>query len=155
MNQDLRIKDSLGWPLLTVMALAIALTGLDLLVEQFTPRTRERGEEQRELVARIMKQSPVGPEALRIAEKFETDTLPKLLLDGVVRHFSQGNEKTVLKVDRKLWAKKGTEVRTEVLMEMMISTKVKGYLPIAEVRDYQTEELLVDIHLPGKVVYYD
>lgn len=155
MNQDLRIKDSLGWPLLTVMVLAIALTGLDLLIEQFTPQTSERREGQRELVVRIMKQSPVGPEALRIAEKFETDTLPKLLLDGVVRHFSQGNEKTVLKVDRKLWAKKTAEVRSEVLMEMMISTKVKGYLPIAEVRDYQTEELLVDIHLPEKVVYYD
>lgn len=155
MKNDLRLRDSLGWPLLTVMAVAISLTGLDLLLEQFAPRNSGRGEEQRELVARIMKPSPASPEALAIAERFDTDTLPTLLLEGVVRHFSQQNEKTILKVDDKLWAKKGTDVRLEILMEMMISTRVKGFMPIAEVRDHATERLLVDIHLPDKVVYYD
>ncbi|MEX0736310.1 MAG: hypothetical protein WD182_02640 [Bacteroidota bacterium] len=155
MKHELRLRDSLGWPLLTVMVVAISLTGLDLFLEQFAPRKSAQGEEQRELVARIMKPSPASPEALAIAERFDADTLPRLLLEGVVRHFSQENEKTILRVDEKLWANKGTDIRLEILMEMMISTRVKGFMPVAEVRDYATERLMVDIHLPDKVVYYD
>lgn len=155
MKQELRVRDSIGWPLLSVLLLAALLVATDLLLEHLAPRRIAHHGEQQELLARIMTRSPVSSEALAIAERFETDTLPTLFMEGVVRQFSQKQEMTILKVDEKLWAKKGSDLRMEILMEMMISTRVKGYLPVAEVRDFTSEKLLVDIHLPDEVVYYD
>jgi hypothetical protein len=149
-------SDTLQHLTLLIVAIFVAYLAVDAVLErEAQKKSPAAGAEAAEVRDRILRLSTSYMESMRIAQKFESDTLPRLLRAGVVESFHSTDQKSILKVEKKQWRSLTADARSEILLEMMVTIRHRGSAPVAEVRDGQSNALLVDIHLPDKVVYYN
>ncbi|GEM_PF-3934986 len=139
-----------------LVAIFVVYLAVDAVLERDAQRMSPAAHaEAAEIRDRILRLRTSYEESRRIAHKFEADTLPRLLRAGVAESFFSTGRKSILKVEKRRWRSLSTETRSEILLEMMVTIRHRGSAPVAEVRDGQSNALLVDIHLPEKVIYYN
>lgn len=127
----------------------------DLFLESYFPRGDRRHDEQGKTIDTLFKESAFGAEQLKLARKFETDTLPRLLKAGIIKQFKRSNQMTLVFVDEQRWKNQPHEAKVDVLSELLASNLVNGYSSWTDVRDFETGKLLAGISFSGSVELYE
>lgn len=145
------------WILIPLIAIT-AFIVIDKLLERYnSARNRERADNRAfaDSVNKLLGNTTFTPEELKLAEKFETDTLPTILKTGLIKQFRRNEEMTFVMVDGTKWARQDYTMKADLIFEIVITNKVRGYASALQVLDYQTGKLYANIRPPSTVEMYD
>ncbi|MBI3578903.1 MAG: hypothetical protein HY089_05760, partial [Ignavibacteriales bacterium] len=141
-------------PLLTITAFII----IDKVLEGYNSgRNHEQTENHAfaDSVNKLLGSTTFTPEELKLAEKFETDTLPTILKTGLVKQFKRNEGMTFVMVDGTKWIRQEHATKADLIFEIVITNKVRGYASALQVLDYKTGKLYANIRPPSTVEMHD
>lgn len=145
------------WILIPLIAIAVFIV-VDRVLEQYHS-VRNRGQSDNRAFAdsvnKLLGSATFTTDELKLAEKFETDTLPTALKTGLVKQFKRNDEMTFVLVDGTKWVRQEYTMKVDLIFEIVITNKVRGYASALQVRDFETGKLYANIRPPATVEMYD
>lgn len=145
------------WVLIPLLAIA-AFIIVDKVLEQYhSARNRGLADNRAfaDSVNKLLGSAMFTAQELKLAEKFETDTLPTILKTGLVKQFKRNDDMTFVLVDGTKWVRQEYTTKAELIFEIVITNKVRGYASALQVRDFETGKLYANICPPAIVEMYD
>lgn len=142
------------WFLLTISGMAL-FVALDYGIAYALRQGIEHRNRTEQSVEQLFRESSLSTLEIERARKFETDTLPSLLKEGLVKQFKQSQGKTLLLVDRLQWSRQPQEAKVDLLAAILASSRVRGFSAWTDVRDFRTGDLIAGISMSGGVELYE
>src|SRR5574337_832239 len=108
------------WILIPLIAIT-AFIVVDKLLEQYnSTRNREQADNRAfaDSVNKLLGNTTFTSEELKLAERFETDTLPTVLKTGLVKQFRRNEEMTLVMVDGTKWVRQDHTRKANLIFEI-------------------------------------
>ena len=105
-------------------------------------------------LARVSYLASVTAEDKRISRKFVTDTIPRLLQNGLLVRYLALSSSTRLLVHASRWRSRSSFFKASLLLEASIHDKVVGRAVPVEVRDERSGELLACADPPSSLAIF-